>query len=176
MLQPQQQGGDFRQRCAVQPAFVEGHQPSHLAFDGDRRQPVLFEGFPQYLAALDGGLHGGFQPGAEAGEGFQLQKLQIGQLHAGRLALDGRILGGAADARHRFADVDGRPDAGGEQVAVQIDLAVGDGNQVGGHVGGDFACWVSTMGSAVMLPPPWAALRQVERSSKRACTEKMSPG
>ena len=41
--------------------------------------------------------------------------------------------------RHRVADVDGGPDAGVEEVALQEDLAVGDGDDVGRDVGRDVA-------------------------------------
>ena len=48
-------------------------------------------------------------------------------------------LGVAADARHRDADVHGRPDAGEEEVGLEVDLAVGDRDHVGRDVGRDLA-------------------------------------
>ena len=42
-----------------------------------------------------------------------------------------------ADARHRDAGVDGRHDAGVEQLGLQEDLAVGDGDDVRRNVGGN---------------------------------------
>src|SRR5439155_13204389 len=47
-----------------------------------------------------------------------------------------RVSANAADAD---ADVDGRSHAREEQVRLQVNLPVGDGNDVGGDVGGDFA-------------------------------------
>ena len=70
---------------------------------------------------------------------LQFQELQIIQLHVSRLFLDARMLRGAADARYRFGDVYGRQEAGGEQCLVEIDLAVGDGDEIGGDVAGDIA-------------------------------------
>ena len=54
-------------------------------------------------------------------------------------ALHGLDLGGAADAGDRVADVDRRPDAGVEEVGLEEDLAVGDGDDVRRDVGRDVA-------------------------------------
>src|SRR5207248_9876937 len=66
---------------------------------------------------------------------------ELGQVDLGRSRhrLHGLDLGVAAHARHRDADVDGWAHAGPEQVGLQVDLAVGDGDDVGGDVGGDVA-------------------------------------
>ena len=54
--------------------------------------------------------------------------------------LDGPGLGCAAHAGHGQAHVDGGPLSGEEQVGFQVDLAVGDGDHVGGDIGGNVAC------------------------------------
>ena len=48
--------------------------------------------------------------------------------------LHGLELGGGADTRHRETDVDGRADTLVEELSLQEDLAVGDGNDVGGDI------------------------------------------
>lgn len=50
-------------------------------------------------------------------------------LHAGELR-------GGADAGHRQTDVQGGADTLVEQLSLQEDLAVSDGNHVGGNIGG----------------------------------------
>src|SRR5262249_16249710 len=45
----------------------------------------------------------------------------------------------AADARDREAHVDRGPDAGVEEVRLEVDLPVGDGDDVGRNVRGDIA-------------------------------------
>jgi hypothetical protein len=44
-------------------------------------------------------------------------------------------LGGGADTRHRETDVDSRTDTTEEELSLQEDLAIGNGNDVGGNVG-----------------------------------------
>ena len=53
--------------------------------------------------------------------------------------LHGLDLGGAAHPGHRDAHVDGGPHARLEQVVLEVDLAVGDRDHVGGDVGRDVA-------------------------------------
>ena len=79
------------------------------------------------------------QVGPEGGEGLQLAVGgQVETQRAGDRAhrLD---LRGATDPGDRDTDVDGRPDAGVEQVALQEALAVGDRDDVGRDVRRDVA-------------------------------------
>src|SRR5258708_2981702 len=89
------------------------------------------------LAAVNSGLGGAVQVGAELCEGGQVAELGEIQLegagdllHAGRLRV-------AADTADRDADVEGGTDAGVEEVGLEDDLAVGDRDDVGGNVGRD---------------------------------------
>ena len=62
-------------------------------------------------------LAGGFvEVGGELGEGREFAVLRQGQTHAAAELLDDLGLGGAADAGHRDAHVDGWADTGVEQV------------------------------------------------------------
>src|SRR5664279_5008098 len=73
--------------------------------------------------------------GAEGREGLQLAiGRQVETQRAGDLP-HGFDLGGAADPGDRDADVDGRPDAGIEQVTLEEALAIGDRDDVGRDVG-----------------------------------------
>ena len=75
------------------------------------------------------------QIGGELGEDLQLP--EPGQVDAQGACglLDGPGLGCAAHAGHGQAHVDGGPLSGEEQVGFQVDLAVGDGDNIGGDVG-----------------------------------------
>ena len=85
------------------------------------------------------GLGGLVQVGAELGEGGQFPVLGEVQPQGAGDLFHGLDLGRAADAGDRKTDVDGRADAGEEQGGLQVDLAVGDGDDVGRDVGGDVA-------------------------------------
>ena len=83
------------------------------------------------------GLRVVVEAGAEAGEGLELLELRIGQLEVAGHGAEGRQLRLAADARDRPADVHRRQHAELEQRGRQVDLAVGDRDQVGRDVGRD---------------------------------------
>src|SRR6266545_3443681 len=97
----------------------------------------LLEQLHQAAAPLQLRAGGLIQVGGEGGERLQLAELrQVEPEPAGDPAhgLDLRV---AADPGHRDAHVDGRADARVEQVGLQEDLAVGDGDDVGRDVGRD---------------------------------------
>mgnify|MGYP006938596574 CR=1 FL=1 len=83
--------------------------------------------------------------------------------------LHGLGLGSAAHTGHRQTHIDGRAVACIEQGALEEDLTIGDGNDVGGDVAETSPACVSTMGSAVMEPPPRSSRIRQERSSRREC-------
>ena len=70
---------------------------------------------------------------------MQLAVLGVDQLQGAGHLLHSLDLGVAADAGHRDAGVDGRHDAGVEQLGLQEDLTVRDGNDVRRDVGGNIA-------------------------------------
>ena len=76
---------------------------------------------------------------AELRERLQLAVLREVEAEAPRDLLHRLRLRRRADARHRGADVDGRPDAGEEEVGLQEDLTVGDRDHVGRDVRRDVA-------------------------------------
>merc|ERR1719384_119770 len=81
-------------------------------------------------------LGGGIKIGTKLGEGGDLTVLGELELHGTGDLLHGLGLGSGADTGHRETDVDGRSDTLVEQLSLQEDLAVSDGNDVGGDVGG----------------------------------------
>ena len=70
---------------------------------------------------------------------MQLAVLGVDQLQGAGHLLHGLDLGVAADTGHRDTGVDCRHDAGVEQLGLQEDLTIGDGDDVGGDVGGNVA-------------------------------------
>ncbi len=107
----------------------------HLVLDLPGLQLILVERLDQALAAGQRGLRVGVQLGAELREGLQLAVLREVQAQLAGHLLHRLGLRVAAHPGHRDAHVDRRPHARAEQVALQEDLAVGDRDDVGRHVG-----------------------------------------
>ena len=118
----------------------------------------LLENFHQPFAVLERLLGVPVQIRAELGEYLQLA--EAGKIDAQRTGglFDSLGLSGAADAGYRQTDVDRRALTGKKQVIFQINLAIGDGNNVGRDVGGDIAASVSMIGRAVIEPPPYSGV------------------
>src|SRR5438477_7995870 len=122
-------------RQIVEQSLRAGEDDGHLLLDRQRLVLALLEELDHALAAGQLVLGGLVEVRPELREGRQLAVLrEVEPQLAGHLA-HGLDLGRAADARDREADVHGRPDAAVEEVGLQIDLAVGDRDHVGGDVG-----------------------------------------
>ncbi len=106
----------------------------HLLREGHWRVGRLLEELGHALAAVERGAGALVEVGSELREGLELVVLGEVELELAGDLLHRLGLGGRADARHRDADVDRGPDAGVEEVGLQEDLAVGDGDDVGGDV------------------------------------------
>src|SRR5207245_1879618 len=120
---------DFH-RQIVEQALGAGEDDGHLLLDGQRRVLALLEQLYHALAPRELHLGGLVEVGAELGKGGQLAILgEVEAQLAGHLShrLDLRR---AADTRDGEADVDGRPDAAVEEVGLEVDLAVGDRDDV----------------------------------------------
>src|SRR3954468_9274310 len=119
-------------------------QPAGPREDGDdlllhrvRRVLPLLEEFHQPGSAGQLGAGGGVEVGGEHGERLERPELrQVDPQRAGDLPHRLR-LGRATDPGDRDADVDRGPDVGVEQVRLEEDLAVGDGDDVRRDVGRD---------------------------------------
>ena len=80
-------------------------------------------------------LGGSVKVGTKLGESSNLTVLGELELHGTGNLLHRLGLGSRADTRHRETDVDGRSDTLVEQLGLQKDLSVSDGNDIGGDVG-----------------------------------------
>ncbi len=110
-----------------------------LLFDRQRRILRLLQNLDQPLTAIQLRLRRLIEIGAELREGRQFAILrEIEPQRAGHL-LHGLDLRVAADAAHRKTHVDGGPDVRVEQIGFQINLAVGDRDDVGRNVGRNVA-------------------------------------
>ena len=131
----QREGAHVLQRHVVHQAAGGHIQEDGLAAHRHGVVEGLLEQLQQPAAVVQSLLRGGIQIGGELGEDLQLPEPgQINTQGTGGL-LDGPGLGCAAHAGHGQAHVDGGPLSGEEQVGFQVDLAVGDGDNIGGDVG-----------------------------------------
>jgi hypothetical protein len=126
-------------REGIEEALGGGEEQRHLLLHGQGLVLVLLQDLGQALALGQHGRGGLVEVAGEHGEGGQLAELGQVDAQAAGHRLHGLHLRAAAHARHRVAHVHGRADAGVEEVALQEDLAVGDGDDVGGDVGRDVA-------------------------------------
>src|ERR1019366_4575745 len=110
-----------------------------LLFDGQRLILILFEDLDEVLAAIELLLGSLVEVAAELGKRGEFAILRQVETHAAGEGLHGLGLGVTADAGDGDAGVDGGPLVAVEQVGLEKDLAVGNGNDVGGDVGRNVA-------------------------------------
>jgi hypothetical protein len=115
----------------------------------------LLEDLHVACALVQHGFGGGIQVGAELAEGLQFAVGGLVQLQRAGHLLHALDLCVAAHAAHADTHVDGGAYTAEEEVALQEDLSIGDGDHVGGDVGDTSPAWVSMMGRAVREPPPF---------------------
>ena len=108
-----------------------------LLLDRVGRVLRLLEQLHEALTAGELAAGGRVQVRGEHGERLLVAVLRQVQLQRAGDLLHGLDLGGAAHAGHRDAHVHGGTLVGVEQVGLQEDLAVGDGDDVGRDVGRD---------------------------------------
>lgn len=94
------------------------------------------------LTTSQGLLSRGIQIGTELGESGDLTVLGQEKLQGTSDLLHGLELGSGTDTRDGKTDVDGGTDTLVEQLGLQEDLTVGNGNDVGGNIGRD----ITTLG------------------------------
>ncbi len=132
-------GVDVFDLDVIQEALGSGEKNYDLLFRRERMELGLLEQFGEALSAIELVLRGLVEIAAELREGGEVAVLREVELERGADLLDGLDGRGEADARDGESDVDGWANAGVEEVGLQENLAVGDGNDVGWDVGGDVA-------------------------------------
>ena len=123
----------------VQTALGTRIDDQDLFFDRQGLILGLFENFGEPLAAIQLLLRGLVQLRTKQRERGQVAILRKFQPKRTRHLSHGLDLRAAANAAHRKADIDGRAHVGVEQIGLQEDLAVGNGNDVGRDVGRNVA-------------------------------------
>ena len=88
------------------------------------------------FTTVEGLLGGSIKIGTELSEGGDLTVLGQEKLERTSDLLHGLELSGGTDTRHGQTDVDGGADTLVEELGLQEDLTISDGNDVGGNVGG----------------------------------------
>jgi len=114
---------------------------NHLV-DGHGAVLLLLEELGKTLTTRQGLLGGGIEIGTELGEGGDLTVLGQEELERTSDLLHGLELSGGTDTRDGKTDVNGGTDTLVEELSLQEDLTVSDGNDVGGNVSGD----ITTLG------------------------------
>src|SRR4026209_739222 len=117
------EGADLIYREIVQQALRSREDDHDLLLDGERRVLALLKDLNHALTAGELVQRGLVEVGAELGEGRKLAVLGVVEAELARDLAHGLDLGGAAHAGDGQADVDRGPDAGEEEVRLQVDLA-----------------------------------------------------
>ena len=120
----------------VQVATDTSVQNTGLVFDSHGHVLLLLEELGQFLTSVKELLGGSIQIGAELSESGDLTILGELELEGTSKLLHGLDLGGGADTRDRKTDVDGGADTLMEELGLEEDLAVRDGDHIGGDVSG----------------------------------------
>lgn len=128
---------------------------NHLV-DGHWGVLLLLEELSETLTTVEGLLGGGIEIGTELGEGSNLTVLGQEELEGTSDLLHGLELSGGTDTGDGKTDVDGWADTLVEELSLQEDLTVSDGNDVGWNVSGHITTlglndWQSSEGTTAKL-------------------------
>ncbi len=116
-----------------------GENDQDLPFHGKGNELVLFQDLDHPLAPVELRLRRLVQLGAELGKGGQLPILGQIQAEAPRHLPHRLDLGAPPDPRDRQPHVHRGPNPRVEEVRLEINLPVGDGDHIGRDVGRDIA-------------------------------------
>ncbi len=133
--QLEQEPLDLVDRDPVEESVGRGVDLHDLLLDRHRVALGLVQRLHQPLATSQRPLGVGVELGAELGERLELAVLGELELQAAGDLRIGVRLGVATDSGDRDTDVDGRAHAGVEEMRLEVDLPVGDGDHVGRDVG-----------------------------------------
>jgi len=119
----------------VEEATDTGIEDADLLLSGDGNVLLLLEELSELLTSVEEMLGGSVEIRAELGEGGDLSVLGKLQLERTGDLLHGLDLGCGTDTGHRQTDVNGWADTLIEELSLQEDLAIGDGDHIGGDIG-----------------------------------------
>mmetsp|Transcript_8630 Transcript_8630/g.10112 ORF Transcript_8630/g.10112 Transcript_8630/m.10112 type:complete len:544 (-) Transcript_8630:157-1788(-) len=124
-------GGDL-----IEETSVGCVQDADLLLDGHGHVLLLLEDLDELLTSSELLLGGGIKVGAELGESGDLTVLGELELQGTGDLLHGLNLGGGADTGHGETDIDGGADTLMEELSLEEDLTIGNGDDIGGDIGG----------------------------------------
>ena len=110
-------------------------QDADLLFSGDGNVLLLLEELGKLLTSVEELLGGSIKIGTELGEGGDLSVLSQLELHGTGDLLHGLDLGGGTDTGDGKTDVNSGTDTLVEELGLQKDLTISNGNHIGGNVG-----------------------------------------
>ena len=128
--------GDVLGLDLVEVASDTSEENASLLLDGHGHVLLLLEELSELLTSVKELLGGSIEIRAELGEGSDLSVLGQLELEGTGELLHGLDLCGRADTGHGETDVDGWADTLMEELSLQEDLSVSDGDHIGGDVGG----------------------------------------
>ena len=126
---------DLVDRDVVKKTVDTSEDEGHHLVHGHGRVLLLLQELGETFTTVEGLLGSSIQIRTELGEGGNLTVLSQEELQGTSNLLHSLKLGSGTDTRHGQTDVDGRSDTLVEQLSLQEDLAVSDGNDVSGNVG-----------------------------------------
>ena len=130
------ESGDLRSLDLVEVTSHTGVEDASLLLDSHGHVLFLLEELSQLLTTVEELLSGSIKIGAELGESGDLTILGELELKGTGDLLHGLDLGGRSDTGHGQTDVNGRSDTLMEELGLEEDLTVGNGDNVGGNISG----------------------------------------
>ena len=128
--------GDLGGLDLVEVASDTGVENAGLLLDGHRDVLLLLEELGELLTSVKELLGGGIQIRTELGEGSDLTILSELELEGTGELFHGLNLGGRTDTRHGKTDIDSGTDTLMEELGLEEDLTIGNGDDISGDIGG----------------------------------------
>ena len=128
--------GNFGGLQLVEETSDTSVENADLLLSGHGDVLLLLEELSELLTSVEELLSGGIKIGTELGEGSDLSVLGKLELEGTGDLLHGLDLGSGTDTGHGKTDVNGGADTLVEELSLQEDLTVGNGDNVGGDIGG----------------------------------------
>jgi len=127
---------DLRGLDLVEVASDSSEDDTNLVLSFHGNVLLLLEELGEFLSSVEQVLGGSVEVGTELGEGSDFSVLSELELEGSSDLLHGGDLGGRSDSGDGETDVNGGSDSLVEEFGFQEDLAIGDGDDVGGDESG----------------------------------------